>query len=319
MSIQFYKTFLDRNLTKFYNCCYENYKGLTKNPRWLLMRKLARFKVVRSIVLSLTKCSNKKYLSLIDDSNSLFVDVNVDDTVNHLKSSGLCLDINLPAHTVAEIFSFAQSTVCYGNRKPEFGFYYHQKEQAQQKSGSQFFMGSYFNTALLCPAIKKIQNDPKLLATAAKYLGSQPIHQGNQMWWSFAGKTTYREQSQAAQFFHYDIDDYRFIKFFFYLTDVDERCGPHICVRGSHNQKKLAHVWLHQRESDQDIIDYYGRESLVKICGQAGCGFVEDPFCFHKGMALLHQDRLILQIEFATTDYQMQHDFKDTALLKCIL
>jgi len=75
---------------------------------------------------------------------------------------------------------------------------------------------------------------------------------------------------------------------------------------------------LRKRETDQDIIDYYGSESLVNIYGKAGFGFAEDPLCFHKGIPPTQKDRLILQIEFARTDYGMQHDFRPPSLLKCI-
>jgi hypothetical protein len=318
MSISLFKNFLYRNFYKFYDLFYEDYKGLTKNPRWLLMRKIARFKTGRDVIKFLFHPSNKLYSSVINESNSCFPDVNVDDVVNTLKTEGLYLGINLPQEIVKEIVDFAHSTVCYANRKTNMGFFYHQKEQAQIKSGKNFIIGGYFNTSSLCPAIKKLQNDPKLLAIAARYLNGQPVHQGNMMWWSFSTETTYYEKSQAAQLFHYDIDDYRFLKFFFYLTDVDEQSGPHICVRGSHNKKKLSHIWLRKREPDEKIIDYYGSELLVKICGNTGFGFVEDPLCFHKGITPTHKDRLILQIEFALNDYGMQHDFRASSLLKCI-
>ncbi len=44
MSISLFNNNLNRVYLKLYDICYENYKGLTKNPRWLLMRKIARFK-----------------------------------------------------------------------------------------------------------------------------------------------------------------------------------------------------------------------------------------------------------------------------------
>ncbi|MBW4612183.1 MAG: phytanoyl-CoA dioxygenase family protein [Desmonostoc vinosum HA7617-LM4] len=273
---------------------------------------------MQKLMIYLSPSANKSYVLGINEKNTYFPDVNVDAAVNILKTEGLYLGINLPQDMVKEIVAFAKSTTCYGNRKPSLGFHYHQKQQAQQKSGKKFVVGGYFNTALLCPAIKKLQNDPKLLAIAAKYLEAKPVHQGNLMWWSFAGEKTHDQQSQAAQFFHYDLDDYRFLKFFFYLTDVNEQSGPHVCVRGSHQKKKLSHLLVRKRETDQDIIDYYGIESLVNICGKAGSGFAEDPFCFHKGNTPTHQDRLILQIEFARTDYGMQHDLRPTSILKYI-
>lgn len=303
----------------FYDTCYEYYKGLTKNPRWLLMRKIARFKLGRIIVTNLTKSSPKTYLTSINLHNSCLLDVNVEEVVKNLQKDGLHLGINLPPRIVEEIVQFAKSTPCYGNRKSELGFYYDQKEAAQTKSGYQFTIADYFNTEIHCSAIQKLQNDPKLLAIAAKYLKTQPAHQGNRMWWSFPANSSYTEQLKAAQCFHYDLDDYKFLKFFFYLTDVDQQSGPHVCVRGSHKQKKLSHIWLRKRETDKDIIDYYGQESLIKIYGKAGFGFAEDPLCFHKGTPPTRQDRLILQIEFATTDYQMQHDIRPASQLKLLI
>ncbi len=307
-----------RIISNLYNTVYENYKGLTKNPKWLLMRKLSRFKAGRRIAYFLTIKSKSSQL-IITESNSCFTNVNVDDVVEKLKAEGVVLNINLPEYIVKEIVEFAESTVCYANRKSELGFYCHQKEQAQAQSKKQFIVGNYFNTALHCPAINKLQSDPILLAIAAKYLERKPIHQGSLLWWSFPGERTYQQLSSNGQLFHYDLDDYRFIKFFFYLTDVDEQNGPHICVRGSHNRKKLSHLILRKRETDEDIIKYYGLESLVTIYGKAGFGFVEDGLCFHKGVPPTNKNRLILQIEFATTDYGMQHDIRDTSVLKCIL
>ena len=302
--------------SSLYSILYENYKGLTKNPKWLLMRKIARFKIARSVVYFF----NRSKLSQLakSESNSYFPNIDVNQIVTQLQNEGLALNINLPQHLVAEIVEFAKTTVCYGNQKSELGFYFHDKEQAESQAKTQFIVAHYFNTALLCPAIYKLQNDANLLAIAAKYLEREPVHQGSRLWWSFPGDRTYQQLSSNGQLFHYDLDDYRFLKFFFYLTDVDAQNGPHICVRGSHNQKKLSHLLLRKRETDEDIIKYYGLESLVTICGQAGFGFVEDGLCFHKGVTPTQKNRLILQIEFATTDFGMQHDIRDTSILKSI-
>ncbi len=316
MFISALNNYKEKIYSSLYSILYENYKGLTKNPKWLLMRKMARFKIARAVVYFF----NRSKLSQLtkSQSDSYFTNINVDEIITQLKNDGLALNINLPQHLVAEIVEFAKTTVCYGNRKPDLGFYYHDKEQAQFQAKTQFLAAHYFNTALLCPAIYKLQNDANLLAIAANYLEREPVHQGSQLWWSFPGDRTYQQLSSNGQLFHYDLDDYRFLKFFFYLTDVDAQNGPHICVRGSHKQKKLSHLILRKRETDEDIIKYYGLESLVTICGKAGLGFVEDGLCFHKGVTPTHKNRLILQIEFAITDFGMQHDVRDTSILKSI-
>jgi hypothetical protein len=73
---------------------------------------------------------------------------------------------------------------------------------------------------------------------------------------------------------------------------------------------------LYRRIPDQDVIDFYGRESVVAMCGKAGTGFAEDTYCVHKGTPPRSKDRLILQLQFALNDYGLQHDIKDPALLQ---
>jgi len=266
----------------------------------------------------LSHSSVKQHQSSFIGRDSVFNPIDINQAVRELKTEGFYLGLKLSKELVEEILEFAQTTPCYANRKSNLGFYYHQKKEAEIQTKKDIKVGCYFNTAQLCPAIYKLQNDSQLLAIAAQYLEGEPIHQGNQLWWSFAGESSDWQRRQTAQMFHYDLDDYRFLKFFFYLTDVDHKSGPHICVRASHKYKKFSHTLLRKREKDRDIIDYYGQESLVTICGKAGFGFVEDPLCFHKGLTPTHKDRLLLQIEFATTDYGMQNDNKDICTLQVL-
>ncbi len=303
--------------SQMYDHCYENYKGLTKNPQWLLMRKMSRFQIGRTMMKYLSHSPVSSHQSY-EQNNSVFTQIDLDEAVTQIEKDGFSLGLQLPEKLVEEIVEFAKNTVCYGNRKSQLGFYYDQKAEAQIQLKQNIKVACYFNTAQFCPAIAKLQNDSQLLAIAAKYLEKEPIHQGNQLWWSFAGESSDRERRQNAQMFHYDLDDYKFLKFFFYLTDVDDTSGPHICVRASHKHKKFSHVLLRKREEDKHIIDCYGEDSLVTIYGKAGFGFVEDPLCFHKGLTPTHNDRLLLQIEFATTDYGMQNDNREISTLQVL-
>ncbi|MGB5969748.1 MAG: hypothetical protein WA865_06815 [Spirulinaceae cyanobacterium] len=135
------------------------------------------------------------------------------------------------------------------------------------------------------------------------------------MWWSFARNTDFFSQRKAAQVFHYDLDDSRFLKFFFYITKVDDESGPHVFVTYSLPRKKLTHELIRRGYSDVEIAQYYGQENILTICGEAGFGFVEDPLYFHKGITPKKQDRLILQIEYAMYDYGMQSDYINPTLL----
>lgn len=251
-------------------------------------------------------------------SHSLLNNVNIDEAVSTLKKDGVCLGINLHQNVVQEIRDFAMRTPCYGDKNTNLGFYYAEKQQAQSKSGSIFTTGNYYNTNLKCPVIKNLETNSILLEIAANYLKSEPIHQGSQLWWSFAVESTLFERRRAAQMFHSDLANSRCLRFYFYLTDVDLCCSPHVCVRGSHIKKKLSHRFLQRGLSDQKIREYYGYENILPICGKAGFGFVEDTLCFHKLNPPGSQDRLILQIEFAARDYGRQNDLKESSQLKRI-
>lgn len=291
-----------------YDYGYEWFRGMTKNPKWLLMRKMARFGFVRSLIRRLQSRSTPDPRF---SGESAFSEVCPELIVQSVIKDGLYLGLNLPSALLEEIVTYAKQYPCYGDHKPEFGFHYAQKQEAQRWYSREFVTASYFNTVENCPAIEQLTHDPLVLSIAADYLGTDPVLVSSQLWWSFVTESSLQARRKAAQLFHYDLDDYRFIKFFFYLTDVDSLSGAHACIQGTHRRKKLIHEWHKKRFKDADIVDTYGIEKLVTIRGNAGFGFVEDTLCFHKGMPPVRADRLMLQLEFATCDYQMQHDRVD--------
>ena len=106
----------------------------------------------------------------------------------------------------------------------------------------------------------------------------------------------------AQDCFHFDLDDWRAVKFFFYLTNVGPENGPHMYVRKSHrNRSVLDQLSLFKSRSDRHVIAKYGRDNLVVIQGSAGTGFVEDPFGFHTGTSVRGAARLILEVEYGVS------------------
>ncbi len=276
-------------------------------PRWLLMRHAARFDAVRSLVKRYTPPPTKAYS--VDGASSPFCGpIQIDDAVDGLHEHGFYQGLNLSQEYVKEIIAFAESSPCYGNRKGHRRFLLNEKEAAEARFGEQFHVAGVGNTEVNCPAIQKLQCDPQLLAIAADYLGTDPIHQGNQLWWSFGQQKSDPEATRRSHHFHYDLDDFRFIKVFFYLTDVDSNSGPHMVVPGSHKKKPLSHKWLRRPRPDEDIVAIYGAGSIETLCGKAGFGFVEDGFTIHKAMPPATRDRLLLSISYATRDYGMHRD-----------
>ena len=146
--------------------------------------------------------------------------------------------------------------------------------------------------------VQQLIADPTILAVARSYLGAEPVNDLIAMWWSSAflgGKAS----SAAAQLFHFDLDRVKFLKFFFYLTDVGPDNGPHCYIRGSHRSKPPA-LRRDGRISDEEILRYCGADAWTEVCGPAGTIIAADTSGFHKGRALVSGERLLLQFEFAT-------------------
>jgi hypothetical protein len=277
-------------------------KGSIQNPGWLLMFCVTRINILRSLGIFILKRPHSE--SNIETKNSLFNELNTNKITESLKTDGLYLNIKLPQQTVKEIVNFAESAKYLGNANFRYSFHLCEKNLAEQKHQQTFFSAHHFNPSQQCEAIAKLERDPLLWKVAAKYLETDPVLIGSRIWWTFATKQKLSESVKGFFRFHYDLEDYRFIKFMFYLTDVDTNSAPHVCVRGSHKNKKLQHQFslLRERE-DREIVNFYGKEKIEIICGKAGFGFVEDFYCFHKAMIPKNKNRLMLEIKFAMNDY----------------
>lgn len=284
---------------------------MLRNPNWFLMSLLGRFRLFRSIAIGLAKKPNiQKYQS--SSKLSKFENINPYKITKALKKDALYKGIYLPNNILQELINFAYSTPCYGNLDPRLGFLYHEKENLEKKSDP-FFTAQYFNTKQLCPAIQTLAGDPKLLEIASRYLGAEPICTGSRLWWNFVvnDQIPY-DSNKTISFFHYDLDDYASLRFFFYLTDVGDEGGAHVMVKSSNIKKSLLHRVLPvKRRSDKDIFAYYGSENVTMIYGPPGFGFAEDVFCYHKATRPIRKDRLMLQIQFAVYDYGLHNDLRD--------
>jgi hypothetical protein len=255
------------------------------------------------------KKDRQKILSDVEEAGSMFQDVDVDLVSSSVEQNGYFLGLNLPRNIAREILEFAYATDIIADCNPHRKFKYADREQVADKYNTNILVGNYATKDLQkCTAFNKLQTDSKLIAIAGKYLNSSPILVRSQMNWTFIGdEQAYYDKGDIGTptvLFHYDLDDYRTIKFFFYLTDVNSSSGSHRCVAGSHHRRKLMH-YIFRGQSDRQIEEYYGAENIIDICGSAGFGFAEDPFCFHRGSPPVISPRLIIQLEFALNDYQM--------------
>ena len=180
------------------------------------------------------------------------------------------------------------------------------RDAAEDALGKPILVAQYFNAEHGCDAIRRLRDDVTIQAIATDYLDSQPKLVGVDVWWTFPVEATDADRSRHAQLFRRDVDDFRFLKFFFYITDVGDNDGPHVLVSGSHRKPLDASLRGRislRRLSDAEVVERFGAGSVKRILGSAGEGFAEDTFGVHKGTTPVGQPRLILQFQFALVDY----------------
>lgn len=302
-------------------------RSLARHPRFFVMRSVARFPPVRRSALAMQRWwRGGDYAAfkaeIASRSSNYFGTVDVDRIGTDLLRDGVAFGLSLPAEAVASLCEFAASQPCWAERNPALGFPPGKTDEARRKLGRRFLLAQYFNIRHHSPVVAELAQDPLLLGIAGNYLGTRPRLVGANMWWSYPETLDASARNDAAQMFHYDLDDFRFVKFFFYLTDVDEDSGPHVVVRGSHERKRFASfqdALKVRRYTDEEIVTLYGADSVLTITGKAGTCFAEDTLAIHKGTTPRTRARLLLQLQYAYNDYGNQSDDVDPSRLTMIV
>ena len=145
--------------------------------------------------------------------------------------------------------------------------------------------------------------DPTILSIAQDYLGSAPVFDFIAMWWHTQSNTPDKE---AAQYFHFDMDRLRWIKFFFYVTDVTAESGPHVFVPESHRDFGLPFKLRKNgfaRLTDDEVALSFPASTWKTFTGSAGSMIVEDTRGLHKGKHVIAGDRLVFQLQFSTSTF----------------
>ena len=164
--------------------------------------------------------------------------------------------------------------------------------------------GNYFEKVLECDAVLAVQRDPLLQDIAAHYLGGQARLSSTRIWWTFPTKRASEAEKRLASQdeYHFDLLDWRMLKFFFHLKPVDEGGGPHVYVRGSHRRRALRHqITPFVGHPVEEVLKVYGADKAMTLLGDAGFGFVEDPFGFHKASVAERTPRLMMEIAFGVS------------------
>ncbi len=150
--------------------------------------------------------------------------------------------------------------------------------------------------------VQGLMSDHSIIAVAMSYLRCAPILDVLSMWWHTAYSQT--PDSEAAQYWHFDMDRIKWLKFFVYLTDVTENNGPHCFMIGSHRRGGIPDRLLsrgYARLTDEEVARCYPSERLIEFVAPRGTIIAEDTRGLHKGKQVLTGDRLLLQLQFSNS------------------
>jgi hypothetical protein len=280
------------------------------DPRFLLMSWLARFIAIREWV---TQQGNYLSPAVIDATVIHAAEgacplESPERVAQLIQTDGYYVGFSLKPSILRDLITFAETTPCYANRNPSLPFYSNSKDKIEQELGKPLLVAGYLNAHETCEAYQTIKHDPYLLAVASQYLNRPAVYLRGELAWSFPSPHTLVDKIKTARVYHCDINDFKTVKFFFYLTDVGEGDGPHVYMKGTHQTRQFGHQCTGQgcaAIADEDLVQTYGRDRVQVVTGKAGLGFVGDPYCLHKGTVPVDNSRLLLQLEFGIIPYRV--------------
>lgn len=150
--------------------------------------------------------------------------------------------------------------------------------------------------------IQGLLADMSFPSVASAYLEARPMVDVLSMWWhtSFSDSP----DMNAAQYYHFDMDRPKWLKFFIYLTDVTTETWAHTFIEGSHQTNAIPSSMLkkgYARLTDKEVEEYYSKEKVIEFIAPRGTIIAEDTRGLHKWKHVKKDDRLILQIQFSNS------------------
>ena len=142
-----------------------------------------------------------------------------------------------------------------------------------------------------CPHLLELVSRPEIVQLATDYLGCTPTLSCLGVQWSFP-----TESPRVAQKFHRDSEDWKYLRFLIYLTDVDSGSGPHVYVTGTHKDRLPLRLKFY---STDEIADRYGEDKILKVYGKRGTGIAADTCGIHKGELPQRRARLVLNFTYS--------------------
>ena len=156
------------------------------------------------------------------------------------------------------------------------------------------------NDLIKIPEIQDIIVNQEILKVAESYLGSIPIIEYCESWWSFPSD---KPDHNAAQLWHFDMDRPKFLKVFFFLNDCNTENGAHMFIKKTHKNFGIPlkiRLKNYTRLSDDLINQYFNKDEIIEMKTEAGDILFEDTSGLHKGQRLKKGNRLTLVFQYSS-------------------
>tara|TARA_A100001011_G_scaffold400744_1_gene518227 strand:- start:4159 stop:5016 length:858 start_codon:yes stop_codon:yes gene_type:complete len=173
-----------------------------------------------------------------------------------------------------------------------------------------FYTEQVAHPLLTCDSVFDVAFDDKVVEIAKNYFNCMPAITNVQLRKSKATDIIEHNIPGNGQttLFHCDKDSPRFIKFFFYLNDVDENNGPFTYTQGSQIQKfegwDSKYRWKHR-----EISSIYGEDRIIKCTGNMGDLIIGNTNGFHKGTKVVKGERTILSVYYSVHPTEWRPNF----------
>ncbi len=161
------------------------------------------------------------------------------------------------------------------------------------------------NNALVAFALNE-----RVLEVVSAYLGMCPRLKYMDLWYNLPVDPSAPEIS--SQRWHRDYDDYRMVKLFLYLEDVDAQTGPFMYIPETQAGARYGHVYPSKPPSGSyppggAIERVLGASRAVVCTGRAGTLVLADTAGFHKGGRAIAGARLLFTATYAS-DASVEQD-----------
>lgn len=216
------------------------------------------------------------------------------ESVKALHSVGWkILDYKLSPSSLEKIIHFINTTPAYTVKKSDASLISFEK---QKRYSAGRYMWKHEDIVQL-DEVQKLIRDPGLHQLAQEYLGCCPFLSSVSLWLD-----TIQDQSIQEHVFHFDLDGPKFLKIFFYISDVDIDSGAHIYIQKTHSHVKPKAFRTSKRYTDEELLNFFGEENKIVFTGPAGTIFAEDTMGFHRGTTPKTGNRLVMQFEYGLFD-----------------